>query len=234
MGREQEHQDQFDAARARMVLGQIQQRGIDNPRLISVLRRVPRHLFVPAAYQQHAYEDHPLPIGFGQTISQPYMVAAMTDLLHLQGDENVLEVGTGSGYQAAVLAEMASTVDTIERIPELAERARRLLEQLGYQNARVHTGDGGSGWPANAPYHAILVTAAAPHIPPPLAQQLAGGGRLVIPVGGPHGQDLEYWRKENGSLQRRQLFPVAFVPLRGPMGWDEEEWHEQRKTGDWF
>lgn len=210
-----------------MVQHQIERRGIHNPRLLSALRRIPRHWFVPAHLRDWAYEDGPLAIGQGQTISQPYMVAAMTDLLALRGDERVLEIGTGSGYQAAVLGEMARVVHTIERIPELAEHARTLLDEMGYENIFVHVGDGTLGWFAAAPYQAILVTAAAPEIPEPLVEQLDEGGRLVIPVGGRKGQVLERWRKLKGRLRREDIFPVSFVPLRGQFGWQEDDWHEK-------
>ncbi len=222
-----EPEDEFWKARQAMVRDQIERRNIHDPRLLAVLRRVPRHRFLPPALQDRAYEDGPLPIGLGQTISQPYMVAAMTDLLMLHGTENVLEIGTGSGYQAAVLGEMAAAVHTIEYHPYLAENAQVVLDRLGYRNIFVHTGDGTLGWPPAAPYQAVLVTAAAPDIPSPLVDQLDEGGWLVIPVGGPQGQDLERWRKVNGHIFRESLFPVAFVPLRGRFGWQDNEWEEK-------
>jgi protein-L-isoaspartate(D-aspartate) O-methyltransferase len=222
-----ESEDRFWEARDAMVRDQVEHRRIHNPRLLAVLRRVPRHLFVPPPLRDQAYEDSPLPIGQGQTISQPYMVAAMTALLALNGSENVLEIGTGSGYQAAVLAEMTRSVHTIEIHPHLAQAALALLNSLGLRNVSVHTGDGTLGWPPAAPYQAILVTAAAPDIPVPLIDQLDEGGRLVIPVGGPNGQDLELWRKANGTIYRETLFPVAFVPLRGRFGWQNSEWEEK-------
>lgn len=222
-----EPEEPYWNARQRMVRNQIERRNIHNPDLLAVMRRIPRHHFVPASLREYSYEDRPLPIGLGQTISQPYMVAAMTDLLALQGDENVLEIGTGSGYQAAVLAEMARTVHTVEFHADLARNAQAVLEHLDFQNVFVHTGDGTLGWPTAAPYQAILVTAAAPDIPRPLVEQLAEGGRLVIPVGGEQGQDLERWRKVNGRIYRESLFPVAFVPLRGRFGWQENEWEEK-------
>lgn len=221
-----ETEDRFREAREAMVHRQIERRGIRTPRLLSVMRRIPRHRFVPPPLQDSAYEDNPLPIGLGQTISQPYMVAAMTDLLELNGSENVLEIGTGSGYQAAVLGELAHRVYTIERHPRLAQNARAILEDLGYSNVFVHTGDGSLGWPPGAPYQAIVVTAAAPEIPDPLIEQLDEGGRLVIPLGGPGGQDLERWRKTGRRIYQERLFPVAFVPLRGRFGWQENEWEE--------
>jgi protein-L-isoaspartate(D-aspartate) O-methyltransferase len=209
-----------------MIREQVAERGIRDPRLLDVLRRTPRHWFVPPEHREHAYADGPLPIGLGQTISQPYMVAAMTHLLQLRGDERVLEIGTGSGYQAAVLAQLTDTVHTIERHPQLAEHAQHLLHHLGYKNVFVHYGDGSLGWPAAAPYQGILVTAASPMPPAPLLEQLDEGGRLIIPVGGREGQDLQRWVKVNGQVQRESLFPVAFVPLRGQLGWQPDEWEE--------
>jgi protein-L-isoaspartate(D-aspartate) O-methyltransferase len=219
-----ESEDRTREAREMMVHNQIEHRRIRDPRLLAVMRRVPRHLFVPPSLRDHAYEDGPLPIGLGQTISQPYMVAVMTDLAALNGSENVLEIGTGSGYQAAVLAEMARSIHSVEIHPRLAEAAQKVLEELGLHNVSVHIGDGTLGWPQAAPYQVILVTAAAPAIPTPLIDQLDDGGRLVIPVGGPNGQDLELWRKLSGRIQREKLFPVAFVPLRGRFGWQSNEW----------
>lgn len=221
-----EMKDRFWDAREAMVRGQIIKRGIHDPRLIDALLHVPRHQFVPPALIDRAYEDGPLVIGQGQTISQPYIVAAMTHLLNLHGTENVLEIGTGSGYQAAVLAELAATVHTIERHPDLAWQAQYHLEETGYQNVFVHIGDGSLGWSQNAPYQAILVTAAAPEIPGPLIDQLEDGGRLVIPIGSRFGQDLERWQKVGGQMVRESIFPVAFVPLRGQFGWRSDEWED--------
>ncbi len=217
----------FREARKAMVRDQIEQRGIRNPRLLSVMMQIPRQEFVPPELREHSYEDGPLAIGLGQTISQPYMVAAMTELLMLRGDENVLEIGTGSGYQAAVLSKMARSVHTIERHADLAHRAETILNRLEYENVFVHTGDGSFGWPPAAPYQAILVTAAAPEIPLPLIEQLDEDGWLVIPVGGHEGQKLERWRKTNGKIYRESLFPVAFVPMRGRLGWQEDAWKEE-------
>jgi protein-L-isoaspartate(D-aspartate) O-methyltransferase len=219
--------DRFFTEREKMVREQIAERGIRNPRVLNAMLRVPRHRFLPAEMEEHAYKDGPLPIGLGQTISQPYMVAAMTDLLELSGDEKVLEIGTGSGYQAAVLSEMTRIVHTIERHAPHARRAAALLQALDYNNVFVHVGDGSLGWQPDAPYHAIVVTAAAPNIPRPLIDQLAEGGRLVIPVGTREGQTLERWRKQDGQIRREALFPVAFVPLRGELGWQDEEWQEE-------
>ncbi len=202
-----------------MVKEQIAARGIGDPRVLTAMQSVPRHLFVPEAYREAAYGDHPLPIGAGQTISQPFIVAYMTALLRLQGNEKVLEIGTGSGYQAAVLAHLAQEVHTVERLPQLAAQARERLAALGLNNVRVHVGDGSRGLPEHAPYDAILVTAAAPEVPPPLPEQLNEGGRLIAPVGDRGYQHLERWTHRRGHLQREILEAVAFVPLLGEHGW---------------
>lgn len=207
-----------------MVAEQIAGRGLRNPRLLEAFRAVPRHLFVPLPVRNRAYSDGPVPIGHDQTISQPYIVALMTALLGLQGDENVLEIGTGSGYQAAILARLSRVVHTIERFATLAETAAKTLADLGYDNVIVHVGDGSMGWPEAAPYDAMIVTAAAPFPPEPLQDQLAEGGRLVIPVGGRQGQDLQLWTRENSVLAFENIIPVSFVPLRGEMGWKEDAW----------
>jgi protein-L-isoaspartate(D-aspartate) O-methyltransferase len=214
----------FEEKRQEMVYAQIERRGLNEPRLLQCLRSVPRHRFVPLDVQEHAYDDGPQPIGSGQTISQPYIVALMTSLAGLQGDENVLEIGTGSGYQAAVLACLAKTVHTIERHPALAGWAGSTLEDMGYKNVSVHLGDGSLGWPEAAPYQAILVTAAAPRPPQPLLDQLAEGGRLVIPVGERRQQDLQVWQREGGHFTWETIIPVAFVPMRGEHGWKEDQW----------
>jgi protein-L-isoaspartate(D-aspartate) O-methyltransferase len=190
------------------------------------MRQVPRHLFVPPDVRHLAYHDGPLPIGDGQTISQPYIVALMTSLLALKGDENVLEIGTGSGYQAAILSRLAKTVHTVERHINLAVRASQTLQELGYTNVFVHHGDGTLGWPEAAPYDAILVTAAAPTAPPPLLEQLADGGYLVLPVGNRFSQDLQRWQRTGQHYQTESFLPVAFVPLLGKYGWKEELWEE--------
>ncbi len=216
--------DDFDTLREAMVRRQIEQRGVRDPRVLAAMRRVERHRFVPPEEQHHAYQDGPLPIGGGQTISQPYIVALMTSLLRLDGRQRVLEVGTGSGYQAAVLGELAADVHTVERLPELAQRAATLLAELGYTNIHVHPGDGSLGWPQAAPYDAIIVTAAAPRVSEALLEQLAPGGRLVIPVGGRGGQDLQLWLRTPAGLEMHSEIPVAFVPLRGQEGWPEGEW----------
>ena len=207
-----------------MVNEQIISRGIHDQRLLKALRSIPRHLFVPEEYANIAYSDGPLPIGHGQTISQPYIVALMTELLELEGDENVLEVGTGSGYQAALLAQLARQVHTIERHEVLAGKAEGLLMSLGLTNIMVHVGDGSLGLPKYAPFEAIMVTAAAPRVPQPLFDQLSDGGRLVLPEGGAGGQILDRWRKQAGGYKQEHITPVAFVPLRGQHGWKEDNW----------
>ena len=206
-----------------MVANQIEKRGIRSPGVLAAMRAVPRHRFVPDEYRKHAYQDRPLLIGKHQTISQPYMVALMTELLDVHAGDTVLEIGTGSGYQAAVLAEIAGQVYTIERHGELAEKAKATLEWLGIQNVTVRHGDGSGGWPAHAPYDGIMVTAAAPSTPQPLLDQLQEGGRLVIPVGGEDMQHLQVWQKKHGGYAHNTIVPVKFVPLRGAHGW-EEDW----------
>ena len=202
-----------------MVEGQIAQRGILNPRLLAVMKSVPRHRFVLKDDLAWAYADGPLPIGHGQTISQPYIVALMTELLDLPPAARVLEVGTGSGYQAAVLSLLAAEVHTVEIIPELARTAEETIHNLGYANVHVHLGDGSLGWPEAMPYGGILVAAAAPEVPQPLLDQLSDGGRLVIPVGGRGFQQLEVWERKAGKFIRQGNISVAFVPLHGQHGW---------------
>jgi len=209
----------FEAARKRMVKGQIAARGITSQRVLDAFLTVPRHLFIPPNQRQYAYQDGPLPIGLGQTISQPYIVAYMTDKLCLTGDEVVLEVGTGSGYQAAILGTLAKEVHTIERHPRLAEKARQLLQDLDYDKITIHEGDGTLGLPDYAPYQGIMVTAAAPEVPQPLLDQLAEGGRLVMPVGSRRGQLLQLYQRQGGEINQETLTPVAFVPLIGDHGW---------------
>ena len=211
----------FTQDRLRMVRDQIIPRGVRDPRVLEAMRQVPRHCFVPPEYEAMAYSDGPLPIGQGQTISQPYIVALMSEMLELEGDETVLEVGTGSGYQAAVLAQLARTVHTIERHAALVEKAEQVLQALGVRHVVVHLGDGTLGLPRYAPYQAIMVTAASPVVPPPLLEQLADCGRLVIPVGGHGSQVLERWRRFGDTFDQEQILPVAFVPLRGAHGWKE-------------
>ncbi|QJA05469.1 protein-L-isoaspartate(D-aspartate) O-methyltransferase [Thermosulfurimonas marina] len=213
--------DIYRRARERMVETQIAARGITDERVLAAMRKVPRHLFVDEALRDQAYADHPLPIGEGQTISQPYIVALMTEALELKGDEKVLEVGTGSGYQTAILAELARWVYSIERYPRLLERARRILEALGYTNVILRLGDGTKGWPEVAPFEAIIVTAAGPKIPEPLLEQLAEGGRLVMPVGDEWSQYLVKVVKKGGKFYRQTLEPVRFVKLVGEYGFKE-------------
>jgi protein-L-isoaspartate(D-aspartate) O-methyltransferase len=209
--------DQFEIDRHNMVEKQIVGRGLRDPRLLAAFESVPRHLFVLEEDRSYAYMDAPLPIGLDQTISQPYIVALMTSLLQLTGDERVLEVGTGSGYQAAILAHMAHEVHTIEFLPELAARAKRLLSD--YPNVFCHLGDGSLGWQEAAPYDAIIVTAAAPKTPQPLLNQLKDDGRLVIPVGKRGYQTLEVWTRHGSEFDCDEMIEVAFVPLRGKYGW---------------
>ena len=206
--------DDSRARRLRMVATQVEARGIADPAVLAALRAVPRHRFVPAAVRALAYEDSPLPIGSDQTISQPYIVALMTARIRPRRDMRVLEVGTGSGYQAAVLAECVKEVDSIEIVPELGKKAEALLRELGYCNVRVRVGDGYAGWPERAPYDAVLLTAAPPQIPRPLLDQLRVGGRLVAPVG--RGvQDLVVVTKTERGLEREVIEAVRFVPMTG-------------------
>lgn len=209
----------FDEQRRWMVEHQLREWGIHDPRVLQAMGTVPRELFVPESERKAAYYDGALPIGEGQTISQPYVVAHMCEILMLQGHERVLEVGTGLGYQAAVLSLLAAQVYTVERIAKLAERAQALLKEFGAANVTCLVGDGSRGWPEFAPYDAILVACAAPEVPPPLVEQLADGGRLVIPVGPRGFQDLVLVRKEGETAKQQRLAPVAFVPLIGEYGW---------------
>ena len=209
----------FDAARRRMADQQLTARGITDPLVVAAFRKVPRHLFVPPDLEEHAYEDRPLPIGSGQTISQPYMVALMTSQLRLQGHERVLEIGTGSGYQTAILAELALEAFSVERLPELLSPAKTRLEMLGSLNVHLRPADGSLGWGEHAPYDAIVVTAAAPDAPAPLLEQLGEGGRLVLPIGGPEGQMLARIEKRNGAVHREDIARCVFVPLVGEHGW---------------
>jgi protein-L-isoaspartate(D-aspartate) O-methyltransferase len=205
-------------ARARMVEHQLRRRGIADERVLAAMACVPRELFVPENLHHLAYEDGALPIGYGQTISQPFIVATISSLLQLSGDERVLDVGTGSGYQAAVLAELAAEVVTIERVPELAERARAALAQAGYDGVEVLVGDGSLGVPERAPFDAIAVAAAAPSVPPALYDQLSEGGRLVVPRGGRWGQELVLVvRTPDGPVEKASV-PCRFVPLVGVEG----------------
>lgn len=216
--------DKYERERKQMVREQIASRGLHDPRLLEVFESVPRHLFVPEEYRYAAYDDNPLPIGFGQTISQPYIVALMTNLLKLTGGERILEVGAGSGYQAAILGMLAEEVHTIEYVSELASGAKKVLGDLGLGNVHCHFGDGSLGWPENAPYNGILVAAAAPKTPKALLKQLEDGGRLVLPVGGRGFQQLEVWERKGDDFQKQSLTAVAFVPLRGEQGWGKNKW----------
>jgi protein-L-isoaspartate(D-aspartate) O-methyltransferase len=209
----------FARERDRMVEEQVAARGVTDARVLEAMRRVPRHLFVEEALEEQAYGDHPLPIGEGQTISQPFMVAKMTELLRLSGTEKVLEVGTGSGYQSAVLGQLAERVCTIERIPKLAQRAREVLEMLGYANVWVRVANGTLGWPDEAPFDRILVAAGGPAVPPPLFAQLAEGGRMVMPVGDAATQVLQVVEKHQGAMQTSQDAGCVFVKLVGKYAW---------------
>lgn len=212
----------FSEIRNRMVETQLIARDITDERVLEVFRKVPRHLFVKESFQNEAYGDFPVPIGEGQTISQPYMVALMTQCLELKGGERVLEVGTGSGYQSAILAELAKEVYTVERYEGLAKIAEDSLYHLGYTNIKIKVGDGTEGWEEFAPYDGIVVTAGAPDIPKPLKNQLAEGGRLVIPVGSSYSQILTVVKKENGKFTEKQVCGCVFVPLIGRYGWPEK------------
>jgi protein-L-isoaspartate(D-aspartate) O-methyltransferase len=210
--------DPFAKARLAMVQTQLRSRGISDRRVLAAMERVPRHEFVASYQQDAAYEDHPILIAENQAISQPFMVASMLQAAEIQPADVVLEVGTGSGYEAAVLAELAAEVFTIERFASLADTAQRLLAHLNYANVVVTLGDGSNGLPQNAPFNAIVVAAAAPQIPPALVEQLREGGRLVIPVGGPEEQELHLVRKVNGVPEVQRLFGCKFVPLIGRYG----------------
>lgn len=206
-------EDNFTVARRTMVNRQIRQRGVKDPTVLEAMRRVERHRFVPTSHEHLAHEDSALPLALGQSISQPYMVAAMTEALEPTPESRVLEIGTGSGYQAAVLAEIVARVYTVERLPQLSNGAQSLLASLGYANVEFRVGDGSKGWPEEAPFDGILVTAAAADVPPPLLDQLADGACLVIPVGGPPDQDLYQIRREGTSFQRHFITRCRFVPL---------------------
>ncbi len=206
--------DEFAALRDKMVSQQIEARGVSDPHVLEAMRVVPRHLFVPPKYRNMAYRDHPLPIGAGQTISQPYIVALMTDLLKVKPNSRILEIGTGSGYQAAVLAELKCDVYSVEIIPALGEKARETLNGLGYGNIHIKIGDGHKGWPEKAPFDAVIVTCAPERIPKPLIRQLKEGGRLIIPVGRAGGiQQLVSAVKKGDQLVSRSILPVRFVPM---------------------
>ena len=212
-------EEQYNALRQSMIEEQLRRRGIHDQRVLEAMQTVPRHLFVPEKCRIEAYEDMPLPIGYQQTISQPYIVALMLEALELTGTERVLEVGTGSGYQAALLGWLTQHVYTVEIIPELAQSAREILSQLGYENVEVVAGNGSIGWKASAPYDAIIVAAASPVVPQPLVEQLQEGGRLVLPVGDFFVQVLLRVRKQRGKVVTEDLGGCAFVPLVGAEGW---------------
>jgi protein-L-isoaspartate(D-aspartate) O-methyltransferase len=208
-------EDRWTALRERMVREQIEPRAIRDAKTLAALRKVPRHLFVPGEVSHLAYEDYPLPIGEGQTISQPYIVAYMTEALRLRGGEKVLEIGTGSGYQAAILAEIAAEVYSIEIVTSLAASAAERLAALGFTNVRVRAGDGYRGWPEAAPFDGILVTAAPDHVPQPLVDELKPGGRLVIPVGADSQELRVLVKRADGGLDEERSLPVRFVPMTG-------------------
>lgn len=211
--------------REQMVARQIEGRGLTDPAILSAMREVPREAFVSEKHRQFAYDDGPLPILEGQTISQPYVVALMIQMLHLKPEDRVLEIGTGSGYAAAILSRIASEVHTVERMESLVEYARQNLAAVGYDNVFVHKGDGTLGWPENAPYDAIIVAAGGPNIPPALKDQLAIGGRLVMPVGSEQRAQrlVRLTRLDENEFERENLSHVRFVPLIGEQGWEKEE-----------
>ena len=213
--------DSYEAERERMVQYQIANKGIKDEQVLAAMRKVPRHRFISADARSYAYADSPIRIGSGQTISQPYIVALMTELLDVQPEHRVLDVGTGSGYQAAILGELAAEVHSIERHPELAESARETLETLGYENIHVHVGDGTQGHELAAPYDRIVVAAAGPSVPKALLNQLAPGGRLVIPVGPRYSQRLEVCERTGDKFDKSTSIPVVFVPLIGKEGWED-------------
>ena len=215
-------EDQFVALRDRMVDQQIRARGVVDPRVLAAVRQVPRHLFIPQHLWDQAYNDYPLPIGADQTISQPYIVALMTEILEVKETDRILELGTGSGYQAAILAELAAQVFSIDRMGDLARHAKEMLDSLGYKNVQIRVGDGTLGWPEESPFDAIMVTAAAPMIPARLVGQLKDGGGLVIPVGDRYSQLLQVIVKSGETTEETPLCRCVFVPLIGRNGWEEE------------
>lgn len=217
------HEESFRQERERMVIEQLESRDISNRAVLDAMRTIPRHRFVHEDLRRQAYADGPLRLDHGQTISQPYIVALMTQLLDLDGTETVLEVGTGSGYQAAILGTIAKQVYSIERIHALADQARKLLSDLGLSNVEVQEGDGSLGYPDRAPYDGIIVTAAPPKVPQPLKDQLVDGGVLIVPVGVYAGQTLERWTRNGDDFTKENMAPVAFVPLVGKHGWSKEE-----------
>jgi protein-L-isoaspartate(D-aspartate) O-methyltransferase len=213
--------DPFFSERQIMVAQQLHGRGIRDERILAAMERVPRHLFVAPQYYAQAYGDHPIPIAAGQTISQPYIVAAMLEALQLRPQDRVLDIGTGSGYQTALLAELTAQVFSIERHPVLAEQAKAVLDELKYANTYLRIGDGTQGWPEAAPFDAVVVAAAGPQIPRSLVEQLAEGGRMIIPVGSPVQQDLQLLRNIGGQVHATRLDPCRFVPLIGAEGFQQ-------------
>ncbi|HZE98331.1 MAG TPA: protein-L-isoaspartate(D-aspartate) O-methyltransferase [Planctomycetota bacterium] len=212
-------EDAFAESRRRMVDRQLAGHGIRDERVLEVMRRVPRHGFIPETLVRQAYEDHPVAIGGGQTISQPYMVARMTESLGLRGGEKVLEIGSGSGYQTAVLKALRADVYTVERVPELSERARENVERAGFLGVHYRVGDGSRGWPEEAPFDRVIVTAGAPTMPVSLVEQLREGGSMVIPVGGEDEQELLLVRRGQGRVTRERICACVFVKLWGEEGW---------------
>jgi protein-L-isoaspartate(D-aspartate) O-methyltransferase len=208
----------FAAEREQMVKEQILMRGVVDERVLTAMRKVHREEFVPAEFRSQSYKDGPLPIGYDQTISQPYIVAVMTEKLRLRAGDRVLEIGTGSGYQAAILAELGAEVYSIEIIPQLAQMAEQTLQRLGYRNVHVKTGDGYKGWPERAPFDACIVTCAPDHVPQPLIDQLKEGGRMMVPVGEKFAQQLYLLEKKNGRIMESAIIPVLFVPMRRDAG----------------
>jgi len=206
---------EFAVERERMVKEQIAMRGVTDERVLRAMRKVPREQFVPEQMRGQSYSDGPLPIGYDQTISQPFVVAFMTEKLRLRPTDRVLEIGTGSGYQAAILAELAAKVYTVEIVEPLGKRAEQTLQRLGYKNVQVKIGDGYQGWPEYAPFDAVIVTCAPNHVPQPLVAQIKEGGRIIIPVGPAGDQTLYLLEKKNGRLEQRNVLPVSFVPMTG-------------------
>ena len=209
----------YDILKEKMVKDQLISRGIRDPRVIEALRRIPRHEFIPVEFKQHAYEDHPVTIGSGQTISQPYIVALMTEALRLKKEDVVLEIGTGCGYQTAILTDMCREVYSIERIADLSQRAKSILERLKYHNVHFKVGDGTLGWPEDISFDAVVVTAAAPEILSHLVMQLKDNGRLVIPIGDRYNQALFRIEKKDGQVSSEEICRCVFVPLIGKFGW---------------
>ncbi len=213
--------DPFREKRSAMVNDQIIRRGIIDARVVKAFKDIPRHVFVADEHKEDAYTDRPLPIGNGQTISQPYIVALMSSLLNLEGDEKVLEIGTGSGYQTAILAELAKTVYSVEFIRELSERAAKRFDMLEIENVYLRVGDGSVGWKANQPYDRVIITAAAPKLSDQIKEQVKIGGKIVAPIGERWNQTLEVWRRDDSGFFKEKILPVVFVPLKGRFGWQD-------------